>query len=158
MQCSVRSGLGTAVMLPLFVLMCLVIGFGSGMLADTTGGYASLEMPPLSPPGWLFPVAWGVLYCLMGVSLWLVYRAGGQVNYYVLFVAQFVLNVLWVPLFFGEGMMVAALADLVALWVLVLAMISMVWGTERNAAYLLIPYLCWLTFAGYLTVGAIMLN
>ncbi|MBQ8643888.1 MAG: tryptophan-rich sensory protein [Candidatus Methanomethylophilaceae archaeon] len=79
--------------------------------------------------------------------------------FYILFAAQLILNFLWTPLFFGHGHMELAMVDLVAMWVIVLVMIYLTWSRGLEvAAYLLIPYIVWLTFAGYLNAGAIYLN
>ncbi|MBE6526123.1 MAG: tryptophan-rich sensory protein, partial [Thermoplasmata archaeon] len=64
--------------LAVFVLGCLAIGFSSSLLSSASSGYTGLDMPPLSPPGILFPIAWTILYILMGISIWSVYRSGGD--------------------------------------------------------------------------------
>ena len=138
---------------------CILIGAISGMTANSTEGYSNIEMPVGSPPGWVFPIVWFILYALMGLSLWMVYRAGNDYMFYILFAAQLILNFLWTPLFFGHGHMELAMVDLVAMWVIVLVMIYLTWSRGLEvAAYLLIPYIVWLTFAGYLNAGAIYLN
>lgn len=140
------------------VAACLVLGTVSGMTASASSGYSGLEMPPLSPPGIVFPVAWTVLYILLGVSLWLVYRSGGNRTFYVLFVLQMALNLIWVSLFFGQGLMSVAMVDLVSMWVISLAMIMVARGSAMAASYALVPYIIWLTFAAYLNAGALILN
>lgn len=140
------------------IVACLVLGVVSGMTASASSGYTDLVMPPLSPPGFVFPVAWTVLYIILGTSLWTVYRSGGNRTYYILFAVQMALNVAWVPLFFGAGMMEVAMVDLALMWVLTLSMILLVREDARVASYLLIPYIIWLTFAAYLNAGALMLN
>lgn len=137
---------------------CVVLGALSGMTASASAGYSGLEMPPLSPPGIVFPVAWTILYILLGVSLWMVYRSGGDRAFYILFAVQMVLNLVWVPLFFGSGMMEAAMVDLVLMWVVTLAMILIANRNARYASYLLVVYIIWLTFAAYLNAGALLLN
>lgn len=140
------------------VVVCVVLGALSGMTASASAGYSGLEMPPLSPPGIVFPIAWTILYILLGASLWLMYRSGGDRIFYILFAVQMVLNLVWVPLFFGSGMMEAAMVDLVLMWIITLAMIIVSRGSARYASYLLVPYIIWLTFAAYLNAGALVLN
>lgn len=140
-----------------FVAGCLIVGLISGMTANSTSGYVDLEMPPLSPPGFLFPVAWTILYILMGISLWTVYRKGGDKLYYILFAVQLVLNFIWTPIFFALGNRVLAMVVLVALWATVAAMIYII-KYNKVAMVTLVPYILWLTFAAYLNIGAIILN
>ena len=143
--------------LAIFVLGCLAIGFSSSLLSSASSGYTGLDMPPLSPPGILFPIAWTILYVLMGISIWSVYRNGGDKLYYILFAVQLVLNFVWTPIFFTMGDRMLALADLTLLWITVFAMIYFV-RENKLAFYTLIPYILWLTFAAYLNIGAILLN
>ena len=140
------------------VVACLVLGALSGMTASASSGYSGLEMPPLSPPGLVFPVAWTVLSILLGISLWLVYRSGGDRAFYILFAVQMALNLAWVPLFFGYGLMADAMFDLVFMWLITLMMILVARRNARTASYLLVPYILWLTFAAYLNAGALLLN
>ena len=140
------------------VVACLVLGALSGMSASASSGYSGLEMPPLSPPGIAFPIAWTILYILLGISLWLVYRAGGDRVFYILFAVQMVLNLVWVPLFFGYGLMAGAMLDLVLMWLITLMMIVIARRNARNASYILVVYIAWLTFAAYLNAGALLLN
>lgn len=140
------------------VVACVVLGALSGMTASVSSGYSGLEMPPLSPPGIVFPVAWTILYILLGISLWLIYRSGGDRAFYILFAVQMVLNLAWVPLFFGYGLMMDAMFDIVFMWLITLLMIFIARRNSRNASYLLAVYIVWLTFAAYLNAGALLLN
>ena len=97
------------------------------------------------------------MYILMGISIWSVYRSGGDKLYYILFAVQLVLNFVWTPIFFTMGDRMLALADLTLLWITVFAMIYFV-RENKLAFYTLIPYILWLTFAAYLNIGAILLN
>lgn len=140
------------------IVGCVIVGVVSGMTAPTSSGYADLDMPPLSPPGILFPIVWTILYILMGSSLWIILRSGGERMFLILFAVQLVLNFVWVPLFFGSDMILVAFVDLVVLWMVVLMLLLISWNIDRRASYLLVPYLIWLTFAGYLNLGAYLLN
>ena len=146
----------------LFPILALAVGGLAGFLSrkglETV--YPLLEKSPLTPPGAVFPVVWSVLYILMGIGLALVVYKGGEnvPQAAVLWALQLALNFSWSLLFFGGGYYLAALLCLVVLWVAILAMIAAFAATSRPAAWLQIPYLLWVTFAGYL-IGAIwMLN
>ena len=124
--------------------------------------YAMLEQPPLSPPGWLFPVAWSLLYVLMGAASYLVLSSAAPLyerrSALKLYAVQLVVNVLWPPIFFGLELYLAALAWLVLLWVLVLVTALRFRRISRAAFCLMVPYLAWLTFAAYLNFGVWLLN
>ena len=121
-----------------------------------------LEQPPLSPPGWLFPVAWSLLYVLMGAASYLVLSSAAPLyerrRALKLYAVQLVVNVLWPPIFFGLGLYLAALLWLALLWVLALITALRFRRVSRPAACLLAPYIVWLTFAAYLNLGVWLLN
>ena len=124
--------------------------------------YAMIEQPPLSPPGWLFPAAWSVLYVLMGAASYIVLCSGTPLyerrSALKLYAVQLVVNVLWPPIFFGLELYLAALAWLVLLWVLVLVTALRFRRISRAAFCLMAPYIVWLTFAAYLNFGVWLLN
>lgn len=124
--------------------------------------YAMIEQPSLSPPGWLFPAAWSVLYVLMGAASYIVLCSGAPLyerrSALKLYAVQLVVNVLWPPIFFGLELYLAALAWLVLLWVLALITALRFRRVSRTAACLLAPYIVWLTFAAYLNLGVWLLN
>ena len=149
------------------LLLCLGLPLAVGGLsaALTAGGmaeYGQMVKPPLSPPGWLFPVVWTILYLLMGWASYRVLTSGGpagQVKKALLFYgAQLAVNFLWPLVFFGLGWYLVAFFVLVALWVLVLWTMRLFSRLDALAGDLLLPYLLWLSFAGYLNVGAFLLN
>lgn len=142
----------------LFVGVCLIVGFSSSLLSDSAGGYTGLDMPPFSPPGWLFPVAWVVLYILMGLSIWSVYLKGGDLAFYILFCIQLALNFAWTPVFFGMEAMGAALVILVGMFACTLLTTLVAWRVNPRAGMLLVPYLAWMMYAMYLNGGALVLN
>ena len=145
------------------VALPLILG-GISALAVRGGmeEYAMLEQPPLSPPGWLFPVAWSLLYVLMGAASYLVLSSGAPLyerrRALKLYAVQLVVNVLWPPIFFGLGLYLAALLWLALLWVLVLVTALRFRRISRAAFCLMVPYLAWLTFAAYLNFGVWLLN
>jgi translocator protein len=130
--------------------------------ASTIGGlaitndvsfYGSVARPSWAPPAWLFGPAWTVLYLLMAIAVWLVWRRHGFGNArtaLTLFVVQLAANALWTWLFFAWRQGGLALAELIVLWVMIAITIAMFARLHRVAAALLVPYLLWVTFAGAL--------
>lgn len=116
-----------------------------------------LEQPPLSPPGWIFPVVWSVLYLLMGISAAMVRLKGGREKLWI-FWGQLAVNFLWSIFFFGRQWYFFSFAWLVLLFVLVAGMILSFRKVSPKAAALQLPYLLWLAFAGYLNLGVALLN
>ena len=121
----------------------------------------TVAQPPLSPPMWLFPVVWGILFLLMGYSAGRIYLAPESrersrgLN---LFVAQLIINFFWSLIFFNAQACLLAFVWLILLWVLVLLMILTFRKVDPLAAWLQVPYLLWLTFAAYLSAGVWYLN
>lgn len=145
-----------------FPILALGVGALAGVLSrkglETV--YPLLQKSPLTPPGAVFPVVWTVLYLLMGIGLALVVDKGGAdvPQAVVLWALQLALNFSWSLLFFAGGYYFAALLCLVILWVAILAMIAAFAVVSRPAAWLQIPYLVWVTFAGYLNFAVWNLN
>lgn len=117
--------------------------------------YASLAKPSWNPPNAIFAPVWSVLYVLMGVAAWLVWRqaglngAGAALG---LFVVQLILNALWSYLFFGMHRLDLAFFDIVILWVAILAVVVLFWRVYWGAGALMLPYLAWVGFASFLNV------
>jgi tryptophan-rich sensory protein len=123
---------------------------------DAVSFYAELSKPSWAPPPWLFGPVWTVLYTLMAVAVWWVWRTAGlpRANTAVyLFAAQLVSNALWSWFFFAWRSGPLAIADIAILWVLLAATILAFWRLQRLAALLLVPYLVWVSFAAALTVA-----
>ena len=138
-------------------------GFLSGWLtrAGTASFSETVTQPPLSPPALLFPIVWGILYLLMGISaarVALSPPSAERSRGLNLFILQLMVNFLWSPIFFNAKAYGFALIWLLLLWVLVLLMILSFRKTDHVAARLQIPYLLWLTFAAYLNAGVWYLN
>lgn len=149
------------------LIICLAIPLGVGALAGllSMGGmqtYAAVNQPPLSPPGWVFPVVWTILYLLMGVASYLIYTTdalpGQRKQALRLYAAQLAANFLWPLIFFGLKWYLAAFFWLVLLWVLIFLTIRAFTKIRETAGDLLLPYLLWVTFAGYLNLGVYLLN
>lgn len=146
-----------------WILLAEAVGALSGWLTrEGTQIYAqTIEKPPLSPPGWVFPVVWAILYVLMGIGAAKVYQAPASKTRSMglnLFITQLVVNFFWSPIFFNLQDFGFSLLWLLLLWGLVLWMILAFRKVEPLAAKLQIPYLLWLTFAAYLNFGVWYLN
>ena len=148
-------------------LICLAIPLLVGLVAGlaTMNGmdsFQALNKPPLSPPGWLFPVVWTVLYTMMGVASYLVLVSGGSqadVSSALLFYGvQLAFNFVWSFLFFSFELYWFAFVWLIALWILILITALKFSKLSDVAAYLMLPYLAWVTFAAYLNFGIALLN
>ena len=140
-----------------------IVGLIAGLLIrDSVQIYGqTIIKPPLSPPAVLFPIVWTILYALMGISaarIRLAPSAKQQQQAGNLFVAQLIANFFWPLFFFNLQAFGFALLWLILLWVLVLLLILVSYRVDPAAAYLLIPYLVWLTFAVYLNAGVWLLN
>lgn len=115
--------------------------------------YAALNKPAWNPPGWIFGPVWTALYAMMAVAAWLVWQRGGfavQRRPLGLFLAQLALNALWTPLFFGLRQPGVAFAEIILLWLAILATLLAFRPVSRAAAWLLVPYLAWVSFAAVL--------
>ncbi len=124
--------------------------------------YAGLNKPALNPPNWIFAPAWTTLYILMGVSLFLVWREGNREKRIqmaiVAFVVQLALNATWSIVFFGMQNPGLALINIALLWMGIIYTIILFHKISKPAAYLLIPYLLWTSFATYLNYSIFILN
>lgn len=143
------------------VLIAELVGALSGVIAgDISGTYALLNKPPLSPPGWVFPVVWAVLYALMGISAYLIYSAESPKKgcAFAIYAAQLFLNFTWSIVFFRFQAYGAAAAVLAALIIAVIIMIVCFARIRPAAAVINIPYLLWLLFAAYLNIATGLLN
>ncbi len=123
--------------------------------------YRQLAQPSWAPPASVFGPVWSVLYVLMGVAAWLVWREGGwhrQRGVLVLFVLQLAVNALWSWLFFGWHRGALAFADIVLLWLLIVATVIGLWRARPLAGALLLPYLGWVSFATALNYAVWQLN
>ncbi|GLJ18035.1 hypothetical protein SUGI_0318250 [Cryptomeria japonica] len=117
--------------------------------------YKQLKKPPWTPPNWAFPVVWTILYAMMGVAAWRVWIHGGFENQGAalgVYLFQLLLNFLWTPLFFGLHSPSAAFADIVLLWFAIAATIYLFWHVDAVAAYMLVPYIFWVTLASTLNL------
>lgn len=128
---------------------------------EASAFYAQLARPAWSPPGYVFGPVWTLLYALMGVSAWLVWREKGAQRRplaLALFVTQLCANALWSWLFFAWHEGAWAFADVLLLLALIVAMIAAFWSVRRLAAILMLPYLAWVCFASALTLAVWQAN
>jgi len=137
-------------------------GIGSMLTTPSLGGwYATLARPAWSPPNWLFGPVWSLLYLAMAVAAWLVWRRVGfphAASALNLFGVQLVLNVCWSAIFFGAHRPGLALAEMLVLWLAILATMVAFRSFSRAAAWLLAPYLLWVAFAAALNFSIWRLN
>lgn len=143
-------------------LVFVVAAIGAVASINAAGFYAGLDRPSWSPPASVFGPVWSVLYLLMGIAAWLVWRQRGGFREargaLVLFIVQLVFNALWSWLFFAWHQGGLALADIAVLWVLIVATIVSFWRIKPIAAVLLIPYWLWVSFAAVLNYSVWRLN
>ncbi|MBK6090032.1 TspO/MBR family protein [Ruminococcus difficilis] len=143
----------------LSILVPLVSGALVGLLTSGSMDYTSLEKPPLAPPSILFPIAWSVLYLLMGISHGILKvndlsDSYTEIPYY----AQLIVNLLWPVLFFVFKWRLPAFIWIVTLDILVITMAVRFYKRHRTAGLLQLPYIAWVLFASYLNLGIYLLN
>ena len=139
----------------------LAVGAVSGFVSmDGMKEFAKLEQPPLSPPGWLFPVVWTILYTLMGIGAARVYIADTIETKpaLMIYATQLIVNALWTPIFFALELRLVAFVWLLMLIALVVIMTARFKRSDAAAGNLQFPYLIWLIFAAYLNLGTFLLN
>jgi translocator protein len=149
--------------LVLFIAVCFAVA-GSGSVF-TTGSvrewYPMLRSPSWTPPSWLFGPVWTILYLMMAIAAWLVWRRRGLVDVRSslgLFAFQLILNAAWSPLFFGLKNPLAGLLDIIPLWAAILATLISFWKIAPAAGVLLIPYWFWVSFATALNFAIWKMN
>ena len=156
MKTNVQSALGAVG----WLILCFAAA-GVGSLFVPGQWYESLTKPVWNPPSWLFGPVWTVLYGMMAIAAWLVWKRYGFSGAAVplaVFVAQLVLNAGWSWLFFGLQRPDLAFAEIILLWIAILVTIVLFWRLERVAGILLVPYLAWVSFAAVLNFTLWQLN
>lgn len=143
-----------------WVLLCFAAAAFGGLFMPGEW-YASLKKPSWNPPGWIFGPVWTALYTMMAVAAWLVWRRGGftaQRRPLTLFLVQLALNAAWTPLFFGAQWPSVAFAEILLLWLAIGATLLTFHPISRVSAWLLAPYLAWVSFAAALNFTLWQLN
>lgn len=150
----------------------LVIAIGISELTGIIGSiftvsaipnwYAGLVKPALNPPAWVFGPVWTILFVLIGISVFLIWKKGlQQKNIKIalsIFIGQLILNTLWSIIFFGLNSPGWALVDIVLLWLAIIWTILVFYKISKPATYLLVPYILWVSFAVYLNYVIWILN
>jgi len=145
----------------IFIFATELIGVISGIIAGNSYGfYGEISKPPFSPPAWVFPLAWAILYALMGVSAYIVYYDDEQNRRknLILYGIQLFVNFMWSIVFFRFRLTGLSVFIILILIVLVIKMIMQFGKSNKIAGYINIPYLVWLIFALYLNIGVFLLN
>jgi tryptophan-rich sensory protein len=156
---------GAGKVIALLIALCLCYGAaalgGLFSVGGDGGWYADLAKPSWTPPSWLFGPVWTALYGMMAVAVWLVWMRRHDRPAAVpmtVFALQLVLNAAWTPLFFGLHRPGIAFADIVLLWLVLVATVWLFWGRRAIAGLLLVPYLLWVSFAAALNFAIWRLN
>ena len=154
------------------VALAILVPLGGGFLVslltrNAMDQFGMLKQPALAPPAWLFPVAWTILYVLMGVASYLIFagmmrrkkseRKVGVVAL-VIYGVQLLFNFIWTPIFFNAGLYWVAFAVLAVMWVLEIVVLILTFRISRAAFWCLIPYILWTSFAAYLNISIALLN
>lgn len=146
------------------VSVCLAAGMIGSFFTtpNIATWYAGINKPDFNPPNWIFGPVWTTLYILMGISLYFVLQKGWkkiQAKIAItVFGIQLALNSIWSILFFGLGSPFLAFVEIIFLWIAIAASIYLFYKIDKRAAYLLIPYICWVSFAAFLTYTIWIIN
>ncbi len=159
------------------IALAIAVPLGGGFIIslftrDAMSKFSSFNQPPLAPPAWLFPVAWTILYILMGVASYLIWEKGHNANApadktasktasktaLIIYAVQLVFNFAWTPLFFLLDLFWFAFGWLMVMWVLIIILMVKTRQISKPAFYMLVPYILWCTFAAYLNCGIAILN
>jgi len=142
------------------IVICQLAGaVGALFTADSVGTwYLTLNKPSFNPPSWIFGPVWTTLYILMGIALYIVWKNKNSGFAIPVFVIQLVLNSLWSFLFFGMKNIQFAFIEIIFLWVSILLCIILFYRISKPAAYLLVPYILWVSFASVLNYELMRLN
>lgn len=143
----------------LYILTPLIGGSIVGLIINKSIDYNYLVNPPLSPPSYLFPIVWSILYLLIGISYY-IYRKNNNDDpltiklYYI----QLILNYLWSIIFFTLKLRTLAVIWIIVLAITIIYLMIRFYKEERTSFYLFIPYILWVLFATYLNIGIVVLN
>jgi len=144
------------------VLGVAIVAIGGGLMTEIGSWYEGLRFPSWRPPNWLFGPAWTLIFALVATSAVIAWEAAPdgatRQRLLALFVVNGLLNIGWSPLFFKLRRPDWALAELCVFWLSVAALIVAIAGVSTKAAWIIAPYLAWVTFAGYLNWTMVRLN
>jgi len=140
----------------------LIGGISAALSSKGMAVYGSMKKPPLSPPPWVFSVAWTILYIMMGIASYLIIVSDTSMRSkamaMIVYVIQLVMNFAWSIIFFNACEYLIAFIWLMVMWCIVILCAFRFYSINRGAAWLFIPYILWLTFAAYLNLGAYILS
>ena len=156
--------MNTYIKLLISIVVCVAVGGISGFFtsSEITTWYAALNKPSFNPPNYLFAPVWTTLYVLMGISFWLIWKSDAQLSVknkaMFVFAIQLILNFFWSIIFFSMHQPGYAFIEIIFLWLFILFSIITFYPISKTAAYLLIPYICWVSFASALNFSIWKLN
>ncbi|WGI18053.1 tryptophan-rich sensory protein [Methanonatronarchaeum sp. AMET-Sl] len=145
------------------IVLCELTGI-SGSVFTAMGlepWYQELTKPELTPPGSLISIIWIILFALMGIAIWLIWKKSTQQNVrtpVTLFIIQFIFNILWSAIFFGLQSLTGGMITITILWITILLTIISFYQIDKKAAILMTPYIIWVTIAAALNLSLLMLN
>ena len=146
------------------VIGCELVGLAGTpfTISAIPAWYSTLNKPFFAPPNWLFGPVWTLLYFLMGVSFYLIWKQGWQKKKIktasMFFLAQLALNFIWTPIFFGLRAPLPGLIVIVSMWIMIVMTMKKFYPLSTLAFYLLVPYLLWVSFATLLNAVIVLLN
>lgn len=141
------------------ILIPVVIGFIIGLITNSSIDYTIINRPKISPPGWIFPVVWTILYILMGISYGLlIENKKNDLKTKSIYIAQLFLNYSWSIIFFTLKLRFLAIIWIILLVISIIIMIAIFFKRNKMSGILQIPYLLWCLFATYLTITIYLLN
>lgn len=146
------------------IVVCLSIGGISGFFtsSEIPIWYSTLNKPVFNPPNWIFGPVWTSLYILMGIAFWLIWKSNANIilkkRAMIFFAIQLFLNFWWSILFFGYHQLGFAFVEIILMWAFILLSIVSFYPISKIASYLLIPYICWVSFAAVLNFAIWKLN
>ena len=141
-----------------YLLLPIIGGSIIGLLTNNSIDYKELVKPPLSPPSIIFPIAWSIIYILLGISYFLYKKENNNKLIDIIYYIQLFVNFSWTIIFFILKLRFIAILWIILLDILVITLIIKFFQKKKISAYLLIPYLLWILFATYLTIGIYILN
>lgn len=143
----------------LYILTPLIGGSIVGLIINKSIDYNYLVNPPLSPPSYLFPIVWSILYLLIGTSYYIYRKNNNDDSLTIkLYYIQLILNYLWSIIFFTLKLRTLAVIWIIVLAITIIYLMIRFYKGERTSFYLLIPYILWVLFATYLNIGIVVLN
>lgn len=147
-------------LISLFIPVFLIGGLSALLTRKSMNIYSKINEPPLSPPSWLFPVVWTILFILMGIASYIIYESDSSTKNLALTIygVQLIVNFIWTLVFFNDQKYTLSVFIIVLLLLLIAYTIYLFAQINKIAAYLLVPYLIWVAFATYLNIGIAILN